>query len=51
MSSRLSLGIGFSHHYEPAAAVDHEIYAENRLLLKLQLLGPEIRLQVKNRLE
>ena len=51
MSSRWSLGLGFSRQYEPAAAVDHEIRAENHLLSKFQLLGPEIRLRVKNRLE
>ncbi len=47
MSSRLSPGLGFSLLYKPAAVVDQEIHVENRLILKSQLLGPRIRLQVK----
>ncbi len=47
MSSRLSLGLEFSLQYKPSAAVDQKIHVENRLLLKSQLLGPRIRLQVK----
>ncbi len=51
MSSRLSSGLGFSLKYKPAAAVDQQIYVENRRLLKSQLLWPRIRLQVKIGLE
>ncbi len=51
MSSRLSPELGFSLKYKPAAAADQEIHVENRLLLKSQLPGPRIRLQVKIRLE
>lgn len=32
-------------------AVDHKICAENHLLLKLQLLGPKIKLKVESRSE
>ena len=51
MSSRLSPELGFSLQYKPAGAVDQEIHVENRLILKSQLLGPRIRLQVKIGLE
>ena len=51
MSSRLSPGLEFSLQYKPADAVDQEIHVENSLLLKSQLLGPRIRLQVKVGLE
>ncbi len=51
MSSRLSPRLRFSLQYKSAATVDQEIHVENRLLLKSQLLGPRIRLQVKIRLE
>ncbi len=47
MSSRLSLELRFRFQYKPAAAVDQKIHVENCLLLKSQLLGPRIRLQVK----